>query len=251
MDTPPGHISRRIPVPPAFEEVFTHFYFAANKSPHGISQTLLPSYQMIMVFNFGTPVSLITQQKEEVSIDTCLVVGPIRKAFDYTLPPGAEMLVANFKGDAFYRCFGVACMEQAFSGHPDALLHDNCFIELWTRLSGLGNEERVGHILDFCKPYIRERTVGRYGLSERALQMNHKKQFGFSAKEIARYHRFLKAIGMIERFSSGASRVDWFEIIHECGYYDQSQLIHDFKHYLHLSPTKYLQFQQGICNPMP
>jgi AraC-like DNA-binding protein len=43
--------------------------------------------------------------------------------------------------------------------------------------------------------------------------------------------------------------MDWFEVINECGYYDQSQLIHDFKHYINLSPAKYLKFQQDICNP--
>lgn len=42
---------------------------------------------------------------------------------------------------------------------------------------------------------------------------------------------------------------DWFTIINYCGYHDQSHLIKDFKHYLNLSPTKYLSIQQDICNP--
>lgn len=269
MGASPAYVSRRIPASPAFGEVFSHFYLAENKGPGTITQTLLPSFQVIMVFSFGTPVSLLTQQKKAVYVDTCLVAGPIKQAFDYTLPPGAEILVANFKDDAFFRFFGVASMEQAFTGHPDQLLRDNCFIELWSRLRKFGNEKRIRHILDFCQPYIRDRSdiarqiadftdfrlnpvkeiSGKYEVSERTVQISHKKQFGFSAKEIARYQRFLKAIRMIQQLSCTASGVDWFEVIHTCGFYDQSQLIHDFKHYLHISPTKYLQLQQSICNP--
>ena len=265
-----AYISRRIPVPLAFQEVFSHFYIAENRGAQAISLTLLPSYQMIMVFNFGTPVFIVTPDKEEVIINTCLVAGPVRQAFDYTLPPGAEILVANFKDDAFFRFFGVASMDRAFSAHPDALLHDNCFIELWTELRRMNSESRIGRILDFCKPYIRERSSiagqiagfsddclnpvkelsGKNNISERSVQLSHKKHFGFSAKEMARYSRFIKAIGMIQHLCSNSPKVDWFEVIHGCGYYDQSQLIHDFKHYLHLSPTQYLQFQQGICNPV-
>lgn len=47
--------------------------------------------------------------------------------------------------------------------------------------------------------------------------------------------------------ASTSKKIDWFEIINKCGYYDQSQLIHDFKHYLNISPTKYVKFQQDIC----
>jgi AraC-like DNA-binding protein len=124
-------------------------------------------------------------------------------------------------------------------------------------------------LLDFCKPYLQQRNPiaeqiasfdgdnqspikaisAENNLSERAVQLNHKKYLGYSAKEISRYQRFLKAIQLIQTIATDTSKIDWFEIISECGYYDQSQLIHDFKHYLNLSPSKYLKFQQDICNP--
>jgi hypothetical protein len=69
----------RTPVPTAFEDVFTHFYFAENKSDSTVNKTLLPSYQTILVFSFGTAVSFITKQNTEVEIGKCLVVGPIKK----------------------------------------------------------------------------------------------------------------------------------------------------------------------------
>ena len=86
--------------------------------------------------------------------------------------------------------------------------------------------------------------------TERNTQLNHKKHFGYSAKEYNRYNRFIKTIELLQNLASSTSKTDWFEIITQCGYYDQSQLIHDFKYYINLSPTNYLKFQQDICNPI-
>ena len=260
----------RIAVPSIFDEVFSHFYFAENRSGEALTLTLLPSYQTIMVFSFGTPISFITRQNDQVEIDKCLVVGPIKQAVDYTLPPASEILVANFKDDAFFRFFGSASIGARLTADPDHLLDDNCFTLLWTELSRMNTTDaRVNHLLDFCRPYIRDRNEvagqiasfdneglsaikeisEKSSLSERSVQINHKKHFGYSAKEISRYQRFFKAIQLIQAIAIEDTKIDWFEVIHQCGYYDQSQLIHDFKHYLNLSPSKYLKFQQGICNP--
>ncbi|MGO3805023.1 MAG: helix-turn-helix domain-containing protein, partial [Sphingobacterium sp.] len=86
--------------------------------------------------------------------------------------------------------------------------------------------------------------------TERTIQLKQKIHFGYSVKEINRYKRFLRAVEYIESIDSKVSKEDWFTIINDCGYYDQSQLINDFKHYLNLSPTKYLKYQQDICNPL-
>jgi AraC-like DNA-binding protein len=270
MENKDGYTSCRIAVPPAFEELFTHFYFAENKSATALTQTLLPSFQTIMVFNLGSPVSFKTRENEEVLVEKCLVIGPIRQAFDYTLPPGSEILVANFKDDAFFRFFENIVLTD-IAVNPDDLLGENCFTILWSEIRKItDNDARIDLILNFSKPYIRNRNQiageiagfndrnlspvkeisDRNEVSERTVQLNHKKYFGYSAKEINRYQRFLKAIRQIQALaSSNKTEVDWFEVINECGYYDQSQLIHDFKHFLNLSPSKYLKFQQGICSP--
>lgn len=258
----------RIAVPAPFEEVFSHFYFAENNTAQAMPHTLLPSYQTMMAFSFGAPIVLTTREKDDLVMDTCLVAGPIKQAFDYTLSPGSSLLVANFKDDAFSRFFGSAAFAKNFSTHPDTMLQDDCFTVLWKELCHIPDtQDRVNHLLAFCQPYLRnrhpivEQIAGftnpnlsavkeiseKNQLSERAVQMHHKKHFGYSAKEIARYQRFLKAIEMIRAITGSDRKVDWFDIIEGCGYYDQSQLIHDFKHYLHVSPTQYLKFQQSIC----
>lgn len=263
--------SFRIVVPAAYENVFSHFYFAHNQSSETITKTLLPSYQTIMIFNFGAKALLHSKQNTQIEVEKCFVLGTIKQAFSYSLPPQSKILVANFKNDAFFRFFGNVSLTQNVPINPDDLSDENCFTALWYKLNTIDNaNQQVNYILEFCEPYLREQNVIAEELtnlkekslnsikvvasntkqSERNIQINHKKYFGYSAKEINRYQRFIKAVEMIENSTSMSSKNDWFTIINECGYYDQSQLINDFKHYLNISPTKYLKFQQDICNPI-
>lgn len=261
----------QIGVPPEFEAVFSHFYFAVNRSGSTVVKKLMPSYQTIMVFSFGVPVRFTTKQGNSAEVDKCLLLGPLKHAFDYALPSGAEILVVNFRDDAFFRFFGDAALPGNRPFHPDRLVSDNCFTAVWEDLNQIdGADKRVDYLLSFCEPYLggRDRIATelagfdknglspvkevseRNNLSERAVQMSHKKHFGYSAKEIGRYRRFMKAIRLIQGIASGsAAKVNWFEIIESCGYYDQSQLIHDFNYYIGLSPAKYLKFQKNICGP--
>ncbi|GAA4160804.1 hypothetical protein GCM10022217_25450 [Chryseobacterium ginsenosidimutans] len=262
--------SYRISAPTEFKDIFSHFYYAENRSKETVEKTLLPSYQTIMIFSFGTPASFISKNKEEIKVEKCIVLGPIKHAFNYILPEGAEILVCNFKDDAFFRFFGNTDLTEGLATHPDELLHQNCFTTLWSELKKIdSNENRVQAVLDFCQPYLRDRNriaeqiaafdrtifspikeiSKKNKLSERSLQTNHKKHFGYTSKEIYRYQRFLKAIQIIQTISCQSSKIDWFDIINQCGYYDQSQLIKDFKYYIHLSPSKYLKFQESICDP--
>jgi len=262
----------RIPVPGQYQDVFSHFYFAENKSSEVITKTLVPSFQTILIINFGTIPYMHSKQNTRIEVEKCIVIGPIKQAFDYSLPPDAEILTVNFIDDAFYRFFGNACLAEHVPMEPDSLLNDGCFNLLWHQLNQLKDiPQRVNHILKFSDPYLVHRNRIAEQLSnfndpnvspikaianqnrqtERNTQLNHKKHFGYSAKELSRYQRFLKAIEFIQNYSSNPVKMEWAEVITQCGYYDQSQLIHDFKHYMNLTPAKYLKFQQDICNPMP
>lgn len=269
MEQTPKYNQYRISVPKEFEDVFSHFYFAENSSDTPVTKTLLPTYQTILLFCFGGSASMSTQEKNLLHVNKCMVFGPVRQSFDYTLPAGTSILVANFKNDAFFRFFGKASIENQV-GHPDDLLAENCFTDLWYQLKQIDSTtKQVDYILDFCRPYLQHRDNTSQLLShfennvlnpvkviaeqtqqtERNIQRKQKEQFGYSLKELNRYNRFLKAIKIIEEETGKQNTIEWFTIIDQCGYYDQSQLIHDFKHFLNISPTQYIRFQQDICNP--
>jgi len=267
MENTGTYTNYRIPVPSEFEEVFSHFYYAKNATADAVSKTLIPSFQTILVFSFGEKASLVSEQDTKIEIDKCLVLGPIKHAFDYSLPSGAAILVANFKGDAFYRFFGNALLSGHLIIDPDELLEMNCFSILWHELKDKKTQQQIEHLLDFCKPYLKNRNATSALLanfnneklnaikaiaeqtqqSERSVQLHHKKFLGYSAKEIGSYQRFLKAVEQTQNLIEQNTKPDWLDIVEHCGYYDQSQLIHDFQHFIHLSPTQFIQFQQDIC----
>lgn len=262
---------QRISVSEEFKEAFTHFYAAENKTTEAVAKTLLPSFQTILIFSFGTPVFFTSPRQTKLAIDKCLILGPVKQPIDYTLPPNADILVANFKADAFYRFFGQSLASEHMPIHPDDLLDENCFTNLWRLLRDKPSADRVPDVLEFCRPYLKKRDAAFERIatfnntsespikaiaeetqqSERTVQLNHKKYLGYSAKEINRYHRFLNAIQQLQKLSETTTLVDWHDLVIRCGYYDQSQLIHDFKHYLNLSPTQFLKFQQDVCMATP
>lgn len=256
----------RIPVPDEFEDVFSHFYFEENTSGAPITHTLVPSFQTMIIFNFGNDVTFTTKENKEMPMGQCFIAGPLKQAVTYTLPVGAEMLVANFKHDAFFRFFGTVLLEDHV--HPDDLLNDDCFTVLWTELVKIESiDDRIVHILNFCRPFLQRRdpltekiiAVGDSGvspvkeisnkerLSERTVQMKLKNHLGYTSREIGRYMRFVKAMQLVQQLASDSNPVNWLEVVETCGYHDQSQLIHDFKHYLKLSPLKYMKLRQEIC----
>ncbi len=261
----------RIKIPPKYEEVFSHFYYAHNHSSETITKTLLPSYQTILIFCFNASSFLHSTAGIDIKVDNCLMIGPVKRAFNYSLLPDASILTVNFIDDAFYRFFGSSVMADHLPFDPDELLNEDCFNTLWGELNQISSvSEKVEHLLQFCDRYRLQRNKIAEQLSkfndsylnpiksvalqntqtERNIQINHKKHFGYSCKELSRYQRFLMAINILQENISSRTKTDWFQVIEQCGYYDQSQLIHDFRHYTHLSPTKYLKFQKEICNPI-
>ena len=264
----------RISVPAEFEAIFSHFYFVRNDTDQPINKTLLPTYQMMLIFSLGEPIFITSNRNTRLQIERCIILGPIKFAFDYLLPVGAEVLVVNFKADAFYRFFGKVSLADKPPVHPDELLGEMCFTDLWFSLKELTLvADKIGRILEFSRPYIKNREPGSDLISdwsntncslnpikvlaqqtnqtERTIQLKYKKYLGYSAKEVNRYNRFLKAVELVQTLSASSKKIDWHEIVIHCGYYDQSQLIRDFNYYMNISPKLFLKFQQDICHKTP
>src|SRR5690606_38314536 len=150
----------RIAVPTGYENVFSHFYFAQNRTKETITKTLLPSYQTMLIFSFGKKALLKSTNNRQVEGDKCLVLGTIRRAFDDSMPPQSTTLVANLKDDAFYRFFGSSAYAKNLRINPDELVDENCFTAWWYELSKMDDvHQQVSYMLHFCTPYLREQDA--------------------------------------------------------------------------------------------
>jgi len=80
-------------------------------------------------------------------------------------------------------------------------------------------------------------AVRRTGLSQRRLVELFWNEVGLSPKRYCRVRRFNDVLRRIEPVAD----VDWTDVAHGCGYFDQAHFNHDFRAFAGLSPSEYLR----------
>jgi AraC-like DNA-binding protein len=256
--------------------VFSHFYCVQHdfRAP-AIEQQLLPNYEMMLVFNFGSAVPARLGD-QDVLLEQTAFVGPLQQLLRYTVPPGTDLIVINFTLNGLYRILKLPI--QAFTTAPsDWVLNDQAFASLWNQLAALPTlSDRLARITDYLLtslspvdssiddvldslPYFQNpslepiKTLSQtQGVSPRSLQLRLRTQFGYSAKQLGRFLRFKQVLSHLQAVPTGTD-VDWLDLVSQYGYYDHSHLIKDFSFYLNMTPRQFLQqIAQGtVCSRKP
>jgi AraC-like DNA-binding protein len=87
-------------------------------------------------------------------------------------------------------------------------------------------------------PVINVRQAAREtGFSQRHFIELFKREVGISPKLFCRIRRFQQALDLLQKVAAP----NWALLAAECGYFDQSHFIHDFRAFSGLTPTDYLQ----------
>jgi AraC-like DNA-binding protein len=90
-------------------------------------------------------------------------------------------------------------------------------------------------------------VTDRISLSPRRFIELFKGQVGLPPKVFCRVRRFQRVLQTIHQ----ATSVDWAHVALDCGYYDQSHFIHDFRSFSGLSPQAYLAAATPHLNHVP
>lgn len=91
------------------------------------------------------------------------------------------------------------------------------------------------------------RLSAKIGYSQKHFISMFKRQVGVTPKAYLKILRFQKAINDIERLV----QVDWTDISHDCGFYDQAHFINDFKTFSGFTPEQYLKQKSDLLNYVP
>ena len=83
-----------------------------------------------------------------------------------------------------------------------------------------------------------DRVAARAGMTTRQLQRRFADRVGVSPKVLARILRFQRTL--LERAPADRSQADWVRVASECGYADQSHLIHDYHAFAGETPATLL-----------
>jgi AraC-like DNA-binding protein len=80
-----------------------------------------------------------------------------------------------------------------------------------------------------------EALATQTGFSRKHLGTLFQRQIGLSPKSLARVHRFRGALELLTRANGD---VPWVALAEQCGFYDQSHLINEFRRFTGLSPVE-------------
>lgn len=99
--------------------------------------------------------------------------------------------------------------------------------------------EEIGHLLHSINKNYTESSVGlvasRHGISPRYLHKLVYQYTGLSPKSLNRINRFQLSLKLIAQKEGSLT-----SIAYECGYFDQSHFIRDFKSFTGITPSDYL-----------
>lgn len=263
-------------VEPPLSDIVKHFYTLQTPAtdPDQIAH-LSPNYEMMLLFNFGKPfkVSFAADPMKDLIVDKVAILGPLRKMLNYEVPGGTDLIATIFNLDGFYRLSQIP-MDDMDS--ENILQADQNYHDLWDTLKGISSQtDRIDilseYILSvmqasdeasqplisgasyFNDPLIQpaKAIAADADLSERTIQLRFKKYVGYSPKEMLRFLRFKQVITSLEQNPN--PEIDWFDLIHDFGYHDQSHLIKDFQHFLGTSPQTFLKQIIGkeFCSTRP
>jgi AraC-like DNA-binding protein len=82
------------------------------------------------------------------------------------------------------------------------------------------------------------------GLSAKRFIERFKVEVGMTPKRYCRIRRFQRALTLANR----GCPVDWTRVAQDCGYFDQSHFIHDFRSFAGLTPTGYQSARTAFQN---
>jgi AraC-like DNA-binding protein len=80
-----------------------------------------------------------------------------------------------------------------------------------------------------------ENLSGRLNVSRRSLERHFEAHIGMSPKYYAKVLRFNYAFGL----KRANPALDWFDIIYDCGYFDQTHFIKEFRHFTGQPPVAF------------
>jgi len=84
----------------------------------------------------------------------------------------------------------------------------------------------------------------RLGMTPRRFIAHFRQAVGLTPKRYARVRRFSRVLEAYER----GERLDWSALAASCGYFDQAHLIHDFREFAGIPPTRYRPRASGDRN---
>jgi AraC-like DNA-binding protein len=258
----------RAPVP-SLAPIVDDLYYLAGTPPYP-RFTLPPMPSALVIINLGAPFRVTHPGGSEDFADGCVWATPTcRTTFEY--PRNTRSVGVHLKPwglvpltgvpaaplglpvpvEAVWGAFAKELADRLDSAATPGAMFDVLEAALLARLRpvpGLGLVHDTSSRIN--------RSAGRLsiaslteaaGVSSTHLAARFKHLVGITPKRLARTYRFAEVVRSIDP----ACEVDWAEVAHRAGYYDQSHLTHELQRFTGLTPTAYLDLRRRFAAEHP
>ena len=248
------------PPVPALAGMVYDLYYLAGVPPYSWL-TLPPMPGALLVVNLGDPFRIAHGGVTEDFADGC-VWGALTSRIDFAYPSPTRSVGVHLKPWGLVPFTGVPATAMLDLPLPVEALWGSATKELAERIDAAGSPHAMldlleQALLDRLEPFPdldlvrRTGTViadrwGRVsigglgeaaGVSSTHLADRFKSLVGLTPKRLARTYRFADVVVSIDP----AGDVDWAEVAHRAGFYDQSHLTNELQRFTGLTPTAYLE----------
>ncbi len=202
--------------------------------------------------------------QKKVEVKRAWISGVQKQAIIYVNNTNSTIISVRFSAGGFFGLTKIPVPVIEHIGVEAEAVFGISFRQLYQRIINASSPEAMfglleNYFLQYSIDHSTEREVVRFidhnidkpidwliqksGYSQKHVIHLLKKHTGFSPKYLQRLHRFQNVVKEIQ---NQKNNIDWFSVVHRCGYYDQAHLIKDFAHFAGIIPTEYLQSQVAI-----
>ncbi|GJQ62531.1 MAG: AraC family transcriptional regulator [Melioribacteraceae bacterium] len=252
------------------------FYYYKDYNPAHLVDRLLPDGNVQLIFELTDVPKYIYDNNTLTEIQSCrntwfagLRNEPI------TIPSGreSEMIIVSFRKGRAYPFLNEPMFALKNYVIDAELLWENQILDIRSRLQEIknpreklvcleskllqyyGSKLATNGFVDFAVSEISKNPTGlrlkeliaQTGYSKKHIIKTFKEKVGTSPKEFAKILRFQKAIKLIE----AGGKVDWSSVAFDCGFFDQSHFIADFKQFSGFTPSEYFSRKSDQLNYVP
>lgn len=249
-------------------------FFYSIQGPEGTSSSIIlnnnPQGEVDLIFTVGDGINFTGGDKQEKDLGGIFLIAQQKSHFTIKFSRKTHVIGAAFYAEAFSHFFNFPLHEitdgaaevtdeltkpyrsllDQFKNTPQAKTQIEILDKFLSKriVNGDYNPSSFDQLMIFLRKQKGmmsiEELADMANMSRRTLERKSKDTLGLGLKSYSRVIRFKYAMSLLAL----DKKVDWQDILYQCGYYDQMHFIKDFKHFTGQTPTQFLKDNTSLTD---